>query len=188
MKKKTKKNIRAVIKFLIDYKHHMNFFILLFALILILALIMIVRFEIFILFSMFVLCIISRLPMKFMSWSGFFDMNLILTVYASMQYGLFAGFFIATACLVSRALMGDIDETLIYDVFVSYLVAFITSFISIALFLPTMTTVAILFAIFHFVYCYYTDPEVFDITWTITYLVWMLFFIHKLLPLFNIAL
>lgn len=144
---------------------------------------LLINIELVLILFLFVVCVISRLPLRILNWSGFLDMNLILVIYSTMSYGIPAGLFIATASIISRVLSGEIDNNILYDAAMSYIIVFIATLSSLTYFIPFTTVSAVIYLIFFNIYNYFTGGNVLDVAWSFTYFIWILFFIYKLLPL-----
>jgi hypothetical protein len=132
----------------------------------------------------FIICFISMSPLKAMPWFGFFDMNIILTVYSSVTYGIGAGIFIANASALGLLFFNP-DINIIIDIILSYIIA-IT--IPVFIFLPISTIIiscalvyVVLGSIIHTI-CGTMDWE--NICWYITNFLWIWLVVSKILIYF----
>jgi hypothetical protein len=131
----------------------------------------------------FLICLISMTPLKFAKWFGFFDMNNILTIYASMQYGLAAGLFVGTASVIGLFILGDVDSLHI-DLMASSFLALLASPFSITYYVPVMVTLCILYLVFFSTIHYISSTFNFmNITWAALNLSWVLLVAYKIIPL-----
>ena len=138
-------------------------------------------------FSLFALGVISMLPLRVVGWCGFFDMNTILTVYTSMEFGLPAGLFVGSASMFGIMFSGDVDNNIFFDLGASYLIAVIASLFTLSAFFPVVVVCAVLYFIAAFVFHTLAGTlEVLNTVWTITNFIWVLFVVFKLLPLLGL--
>lgn len=139
-------------------------------------------------FSLFALGVISMLPLRFVGWCGFFDMNTLLTVYASMEFGLPAGLFVGTASVFGIVFSGDIDNNIFFDLGASYFIAVVASLFTLSAFLPVVFVCAVAYFIAALTFHTLAGTlEVLNAVWTITNFIWVLFVLFKLLPLFGLV-
>jgi hypothetical protein len=144
------------------------------------------QYQFLIILLLFAVGVASMLHMRYAQWLGAIDLNLLITVYVSMKFGFPAGFFVSHAEIVGLILAGDIDNNLLYDLLASYFVAFAASLFALGLFVPVVTILAILYCISGMIYHYFAGTLHFaNSTWYITNILWVMFLIHKLLPLFS---
>lgn len=132
----------------------------------------------------FVISIMSMQHLRYFPWLGIPDMNLILTTYTSINYGLPAGLFLGSASFFGLILSGDIDSNLFFDVIFSYLTAVIASFFLMNAFTPLIIALAIFhiisFFIFHKIFGT-LDPM--NILWGLTHFFWLIIFATKICSL-----
>lgn len=146
--------------------------------------ILVYNLKLIIIFSLFCACVASMLHLRYIPWLGV-DLNTVLTVYASMNFGLLAGIFIGNASLVGILISGDVDNNIFIDLMASYIVAFVASLFTIAYFVPVVIGAACCY--FTFCMIFHTLMGTFDImniTWTITNFIWVLFLMLKIVPVF----
>jgi len=142
------------------------------------------QYQFFLLCLIFVICVASVQHMRVIQWFGGFDLNIILTVFTSMQFGLSAGVFIGTASLVGLILAGEIDNNLFFDLIFSYIIAIISSFFVLSLFVPVVTIMAIFYFVSYLFYHFIMGTfEVQNTIWGITNFIWIIFIVHKVMPL-----
>lgn len=134
----------------------------------------------------FVLCVLSMQHLRFMPWFGGFDLNIILTVYTGVTYGLPAAFFIGNASTLGLILSGDIDNGIVYDFVISYAIAFLSSFFALSMFVPVVTSMSIIYTVGYIIYHkMFGTLEIQTFSWAITNFLWIMFVVHKVLPLFS---
>jgi hypothetical protein len=141
--------------------------------------------RVFIVLLFFIICILSMQHLRYFSWLGVPDMNLILTVYTSMVYGLPTGLLLGCASFFGLILSGDIDSNIFYDLVFSYITAILASFFSINLFIPVVIIMSIIhfigFIIFHKLI---GTLDLMNLFWVVTHLLWVIFFATKICKLF----
>lgn len=125
-------------------------------------------------------------PLRFAGWCGFFDMNIILTVYTAINFGLPAALFVGTASVFGILFSGDVDNNIIFDLIASYVIAIIASLFVMQFFVPVVIFVAVVYASIALSFHYLSGTlDFLNATWTITNLIWVLFFVLKLIPIFS---
>jgi hypothetical protein len=146
---------------------------------------LIYNYHLLMILVLFALCVASMLHLRFLPWLGA-DLNTLLTVFASMRYGLAAGLFIGTASIVGIILFGDADNNIIFDFFGSSAVALFASFFPLAMYLNVVLICAIIYVIIALLFHYLMGTwDFLNVTWTITNFVWILFVVLKLIPLLS---
>lgn len=134
---------------------------------------------------MFVLCVASMLHLRFLPWLGV-DLNTLLTVFASMRYGLAAGLFVGTASIVGIIISGDADNNLIFDFAGSFVIAFFASFFPLSMYFQIVLICAILYFTVALLFHYLMGTwDFLNVTWTLTNFAWVIFVVYKLLPLIS---
>ncbi|MFT4343222.1 MAG: hypothetical protein ACMXYE_00575 [Candidatus Woesearchaeota archaeon] len=134
----------------------------------------------------FILGVVSMFPLRFAGWCGFFDMNIILTVYTAINFGLPAALFVGTASVFGILFSGDVDNNIIFDLIASYVIAIIASLFVMQFFVPVVIFVAVVYASIALSFHYLSGTlDFLNATWTITNLIWVLFFVLKLIPIFS---
>jgi len=142
------------------------------------------QYQFFLLCLIFVICVASVQHMRVFSWFGGFDLNTILTVFVSMKFGLSAGLFVGTASVVGLILAGDIDNSLFFDLVFSYIIAIISSFFTLSMFVPIVTIMALLYFISYLFYHFIMRTmEIQNIVWGVTNCLWILFVMYKVIPI-----
>jgi hypothetical protein len=136
-----------------------------------------------ILLAMFVVCFLSMMHMRLFTWLGAFDMNTILTVYATVHFGLPAGLFIGNASVLGNLFVGEVDLTP-YDIFASMVVACVGLFFTPQTWVIGAVVGAIVYAAMGFIYLTLTGMmEWTNIVWLTSNFAWVLFVMLKLYPL-----
>jgi hypothetical protein len=142
----------------------------------------------FIVILFFAVCVLSMQHLRYFSWLGAPDMNLILTAYTSINYGLPAGLLLGSASFFGLILSGDIDSNIFYDLIFSYATAVIASFFSMGYFIPLIITLAIIhligFIIFHKIV---GTLDAMNLSWVVTHMLWIIFFTTKVCKLFGLC-
>lgn len=133
---------------------------------------------------LFLLCVVSMLPMRVVKWMGFFDMNMILTVYTSINYGLVPGLFVGNASIVGLLVVGQFESTVFFDIITSNAEAFIASFFTMSAFVPLVTTMAVVYFVSYLIFHNMLGTfDAFEFGWATTNIIWIFFVLFKLIPL-----
>ncbi|MFT4303157.1 MAG: hypothetical protein ACMXYG_01210 [Candidatus Woesearchaeota archaeon] len=144
--------------------------------------------DMFMILSLFIISVVSMLPLRVIPWFGFFDMNTLLTVYASMVYGLPAGLIVGTASVFGIINSGDVDNNIFFDLCASYIVAIVASFFLISAYVPIVTVLALTYATLSLTFHkLFGTLDFLNVTWTITNFIWVIFVLYKILPLLGLA-
>jgi hypothetical protein len=134
-----------------------------------------------IIFSFFILCIISMLPLNVISWSGIFDLNILLTVYVTQTYGIGAGFLISNASWVGLLLTGNIDGTIVIDCSLSPITVILAT-LCITLHTGILITILI-YTIGYIIGQYiFGELEWSNILWVITHFMWYMLLLKYFIP------
>jgi len=158
-------------------KYYIFFFPLLFSFLLY------IKFRaIFLICMIFLVCVLSMYPLLFMPWFGFFDMNIILTVFTTMKFGIPAGLLVGTASMVGLLLTGDAENVPI-DAVMSYVVVLLSSLFTIQSFIPVVIFVAFIYTCAQLLsHRFMGTLGVLNIGWNMSHLAWIVFAMLKLAP------
>jgi hypothetical protein len=139
--------------------------------------------TILIILLLFIIGVISMMHMRVFTWFGAIDMNTIVTVYATINYGLPAGIFVANASVIGNIIIGEVD-LLPYDFCVGILIVAIANMFTMQSFVLAVVVCATVFFLIGFVYLYCIGMlEWTNIVWLSTNYVWILFIMLKVYPL-----
>jgi hypothetical protein len=146
---------------------------------------LIYNYHLLVIMILFVVCVLSMLHLRFLPWLGI-DLNTILTVFASMRYGLAAGLFVGTASMVGILLSGDPDNNIIFDFCGSTAVALFASFFPLSMYFSVVLVCAVIYFVIALLFHYLMGTwDFLNVTWTVTNFAWILFVIIKLIPLLS---
>lgn len=172
---------KVVRRFIAKYFNYILCFTLLFSFFLINS-------KAFVVVLFFVVCVMSMQHLRYFSWLGFPDMNLILTAFTSITYGLPAGLFLGSASFFGLILSGDIDSNIFYDLIFSYATAVIASFFVIGYYIPLIITLAIIHFVGFIIYHKIVGTlDAINMSWVTTHLIWVIFFATKVCSLFGLC-
>jgi len=150
------------------------------------ALFFVYNINTFVVLMMFAVCVMSMLPLRLFPWLAAPDLNTLLTVYATMQYGLPAGLFIGNASTLGIFLSGDPDNNILFDFAAGYTTAIIPVFFSMQHFVPVVVACATIYFVLAIAFHYFFGTMDFvNMSWTITNLIWTLFIVYQLIPLLH---
>jgi len=142
------------------------------------------NFDILLILLIFVACVVSMLTLRVTPWLGLPDLNTVLTVYASINFGLPAGLFVGNASTIGILLSGDPDNNILFDFAGSYTIAIVASLFTMQHYFLVVFVCAIIYATLAILYHYFFGTlEFVNVMWTITNLLWVLLLIFKIIPL-----
>jgi len=142
----------------------------------------------FIVILFFIICVLSMQHLRYFPWLGAPDMNLILTAYVSVNYGLPTGLLLGNASFFGLLLSGDIDSNIFYDLIFSYITALIASMFTMQYYVQLVIILSIMHAIGFIIYHKLLGTlEMMNLMWITTHLLWVVFFITKVCKMFGLC-